>query len=289
VSSSATLREVFAVEGPKSRALSRQNDSLLAGLRLSAEEEIGFESRDGTPIHGFLLTPPGHRRGTRLPTILQIHGGPVSQYACELHPEWQLYAARGYAVVAANPRGSSGRGEEFSRVISGDWGNKDAQDVIAAVDFAVARGVADPKRLGLGGWSYGGMLVNYVISQDTRFKAATSGASISNMLAGYGTDMYIREWETEVGKPWLATEAYLKLSSPFLHADRIVTPTLFLCGEDDFDVPLLNTEQMYQALRSLGRETQLVIYPGQSHGLSKPSYLRDRVARYLGWFDRYLK
>jgi dipeptidyl aminopeptidase/acylaminoacyl peptidase len=165
-----------------------------------------------------------------------------------------MLAARGYLVVGANPRGSSGRGQAFSKAIWADWGNKDAQDVLAAVDYAVSRGLADPARLGVGGWSYGGMLTNYVIAQDTRFKAACSGSSISNIIAGYGTDQYIREYEAELGTPWKNIEGWMKVSFPFLHADRIVTPVLFLCGDKDFNVPLLNSEQMYQALRSLGRD-----------------------------------
>lgn len=132
------------------------------------------------------------------------------------------------------------------------------------------------------------MLTNYVIAQDTRFKAACSGASTSNILAGYGTDQYIREYEAELGKPWTNPAAWMKVSFPFLHADRIVTPTLFLCGDKDFNVPLLNSEQMYQALRSLGRDTQLVIYPGEFHDINKPSYQRDRLERYLAWYDKYL-
>ncbi len=132
------------------------------------------------------------------------------------------------------------------------------------------------------------MMTNYTIAQDTRFKAAVSGAGISNILAGYGTDQYIRDYENELGQPWRSLDAWLHVSFPFLHADRIVTPTLFLCGEKDFNVPLLNSEQMYQALRSLGRDTMLVIYPGQYHGLTTPSYLRDRLERYLTWYDRYL-
>jgi dipeptidyl aminopeptidase/acylaminoacyl peptidase len=153
----------------------------------------------------------------------------------------------------------------------------------------VSQGLADPARLGVGGWSYGGILTNYVIAQDRRFKAAVSGASASNILAGYGTDQYVREYEGELGVPWQHADVWLKLSSPFLHADRIVTPTLFLCGDKDFNVPLLNSEQMYQALRSLGVETQLVIYPGEHHGISKPSHLRDRMERYVAWYDRFLK
>jgi dipeptidyl aminopeptidase/acylaminoacyl peptidase len=221
--------------------------------------------------------------------VLRIHGGPVSQFANEFDFAWQLLAAQGYAVVAANPRGSSGRGEKFSMAIWADWGNKDGQDVLAAVDYAVAQGVADPSRLGVGGWSYGGILTNQVIARDQRFKAATSGAGQSNVLAGYGTDQYVREYEAELGTPWGNTAAWLRVSYPFLHADRIVTPTLFLCGDRDFNVPLLNSEQMYQALKSLGRETQLVIYPGEHHGIKKPSYQRDRLERYLDWYGRYLK
>ena len=144
------------------------------------------------------------------------------------------------------------------------------------VDDAVGRGLADPDKLGVGGWSYGGMSTNYLIASTTRFKAATSGASISNVFAGYGTDQYIRDYENELGTPWSQPEVWSRISYPFLHADRIKTPTLFLCGESDFNVPLLNSQQMYQALRSLGVPTELVIYPGQFHGLRKPSYLLDR-------------
>jgi dipeptidyl aminopeptidase/acylaminoacyl peptidase len=281
--------EVFAVEGGELRPLSRQNNQWLAGIQLAAVEEISFKSHDGTPINGFLVKPIGYQTGSRAPTVLRIHGGPVSQFSNEFDFEWQLLAAEGFAVVAANPRGSSGRGEKFSLAIWADWGNKDGQDVLAAVDHAVAQGIADPNRLGVGGWSYGGILTDQVIARDQRFKAATSGAGLANALAGYGTDQYVREYEAELGTPWGNTPAWLKVSYPFLHADRIVTPTLFLCGERDFNVPLLNSEQMYQALRSLGRETQLVIYPGEHHGIRKPTYQRDRLQRYVEWYQRYLR
>ena len=133
------------------------------------------------------------------------------------------------------------------------------------------------------------MMTTYTIASDTRFKAAASGAGIANMLAGYGTDQYIAQYELELGPPWKSLDKYLRISYPFLHADRIKTPVLFMCGEKDFNVPLLNSEQMYQALRSIGIETQLVIYPGQFHGISKPSYLQDRAQRYLDWFGKHLK
>jgi dipeptidyl aminopeptidase/acylaminoacyl peptidase len=288
-SSPTAPHEVFALEGTELRPLSRQNDQWLRSIQLAPVEEISFPSRDGTSINGFLVRPVGYRSGSRVPSVLRIHGGPVYQFSNEFNLEWQLLAADGYAVIAANPRGSSGRGEKFSTAIWADWGNKDGQDVLAAVDYAIGQGIADSTRLGVGGWSYGGILTNQVIARDPRFKAATSGAGQSNALAGYGTDQYVKEYEAELGTPWGNTEAWLRVSYPFFHADRIVTPTLFLCGEKDFNVPLLNSEQMYQALKSLGRETQLVIYPGEYHSIEKPSYERDRLQRYLSWYARFLK
>jgi dipeptidyl aminopeptidase/acylaminoacyl peptidase len=281
--------EVYAMDAKEPRMISNQNTELMSKLKLSPLEEISFRSKDGTVINGFVVKPVDYQPGKKYPTILRIHGGPVWQFYNNFHFDWQLYAARGYAVAAANPRGSSGRGEAFAKAIYADWGNKDADDVLAAVDYVTSQGVADAERLGIGGWSYGGILTNYVISRDRRFKAAASGAGISNVLAGYGTDMYIREYEAELGTPWGNTALWLRLSHPFLKADRIKTPTLFLCGEKDFNVPLLNSEQMYQALRSLGIDTQLVIYPGEYHEIAKPGYLRDRLERHLAWYDKYLK
>lgn len=281
--------EVYALGASAPRPLSRQNEAWLAGKQLASVEETQFPSRDGTTIHGFLVKPPGFREGRKYPAILRIHGGPVMQFANAFSGEWQALAGAGYVVLAANPRGSSGRGEDFAKAIYADWGNKDGEDVLAAVDHAVAAGVADPKRLGVGGWSYGGILTNHVIARDGRFKAAVSGAGIGNALTGYGTDMYIREYETELGLPWEKPEVYQRVSYPFLNAGRIDTPTLFLCGEKDFNVPLVNSEQMYQALKSRKVPTQLVIYPGQYHGIEIPSYQIDRMQRYLDWYGRYLR
>lgn len=279
---------IYALEGNRLRALSHHNDEWLAGASLGTTEEISFASKDGTRISGLVVKPPNYIPGQRYPTLLWIHGGPVSQYANSFSLPWQIFASQGYVVVAANPRGSSGRGEAFTTAIYRDWGGKDSEDVLAAVDHVVRQGIADPNRLGVGGWSYGGILTNAVIAKDTRFKSASSGASISNVLAGYGTDMYIREYEMELGLPWKDLDTYLHNSYAFLHADRIKTPTLFLCGEQDFNVPLLNSEQMYQALRSLGVPTQLIIYPGEHHGIRKPSYVKDRMQRYLDWHGKYL-
>ena len=280
--------EVFAFNGKDLRPLSHQNDKLLTQLNLATTDEISFKSKDGTEIHGFLVKPPNFQPGKKYPTLLMLHGGPVGQFTNQFMFNWQLFATRGYVVIAVNPRGSSGRGEAFSKAIYADWGNKDAQDIIAGVNYAIATGIADPLRLGIGGWSYGGMLTNYTIAQDTRFKAAVSGASASNILATYGTDEYIYDYEQELGVPWKNLDTWLRISFPFLHADRIVTPTLFMGGDKDVSVPLHNSEQMYQALKSLGIDTQLVVYPGQSHGISKPSYQRDVLERHLAWYDKYL-
>jgi dipeptidyl aminopeptidase/acylaminoacyl peptidase len=280
--------EVYAWDGHgQPREISHQND-WMKDIKLGQVQEIAFKSKDGTDVHGFLVKPPNAPPG-RQPTILRIHGGPQSQFDNEFEFEWQILAAHGYAVVAANPRGSTGRGEKYCAGIYANWGGPDVQDELAAVDYAVKTGVADPNRLGVGGWSYGGMLTNYVIASDTRFKAATSGASISDILGGYGNDQYAYDYETELGVPWKNTAAWIKVSFPFLHADRIKTPTLFLGGDEDMNVPLHNGEQMYQALKSMGIDTQLVIYPGQYHGLTVPSYLRDHFQRYVGWYDKHLK
>jgi dipeptidyl aminopeptidase/acylaminoacyl peptidase len=157
------------------------------------------------------------------------------------------------------------------------------------MDHVQKIGLADPERLGIGGWSYGGILTNYTIATDTRFKAGTSGAGSSNQITMYGTDQYISQYENEIGPPWKAQDLWIKISYPFFHADRIKTPTLFLGGEKDFNVPLIGGEQMYQALKSLGVDTGLVIYPNQFHGIRIPSYQKDRLERYLAWYDKYLK
>ena len=282
--------EIFAVEKNNLRDLTKQTEAFMKDLRLARVDETKFKSADGTEVHGFIvnsLDPPA--AGTKPPALLRPHGGPQSQYACEFSFDAQLFAANGYTVIMPNPRGSTGRGEKFAMGIFADWGHRDVEDDLAAVDDAITRGLADPDRLGVGGWSYGGISTNYLIATTTRFKAATSGASISNVLAGYGTDQYILDYENELGVPWKNAETWMRISYPFLHADKIKTPTLFLCGENDFNVPLLNTEQMYQALRSQGVPTELVIYPGQNHGLKKPSYIIDRYKRYLDWYAKWIK
>jgi dipeptidyl aminopeptidase/acylaminoacyl peptidase len=282
--------EISALEpGGGLRRLTTVNDEFLKGITLGKVQRFKVKSADGTPVDGFLTLPPNVAPGVKLPTILRIHGGPVSQYTTGFNLEWQLFAAHGFAVVSANPRGSSGYGRAFSRALWADWGNPDFQDVMAAVDHVVAMGVADPERLGVGGWSYGGILTDYVITKSTRFKAAISGASEANYLANYGTDHYQREWETELGLPWRNTALWIRLS-PWFNVEKVTTPTLIMCGQLDMNVPLLNSEQLYQALRRINKvETELVIYPGEHHGFRRPSHIKDRFDRYLAWYGRLLK
>jgi len=279
--------EVSAVAGAELRRLTHVNDEFLKGIRLAETRRLKVKSADGTEVDAFLTIPPD-AAGKRVPALLRIHGGPVSQFSTGWQLDWQVFAAHGYAVITANPRGSSGYGRAFSRALFGDWGNKDFEDVMAAVDQAIALGVADPDRLGVGGWSYGGILTNYVVVKSRRFKAGISGASETNYLANYGTDHYQKEWEGELGLPWENPELWIRLS-PFFQVKKIETPLLLMCAGDDVNVPCLNSEQLYQALRRLGRSTELVIYPGQGHGLTRPSFLADRFERSLAWYDQYLK
>jgi dipeptidyl aminopeptidase/acylaminoacyl peptidase len=271
--------------------LSHQNDALFAELQLAGTEEVAFPSQDGTDIHGLLTKPVGHVTGTKVPLLLRIHGGPNGQDQHAFSFERQWFAANGYGVLAVNYRGSAGRGAAFSKAIAADWGHFEVDDLRAGIDYVIKMGLADPARVGVGGWSYGGILTDYLIASDTRFKAATSGAGTGFTVAFYGTDQYIIQYDYEIGPPWepQAWATYQKISYPFLHADRIKTPTLFLGGERDFNVPVQGGQQMYQALRSLGVDAQLVIYPNEFHGITRPSYVRDRYERYLAWYDKYLK
>ena len=283
--------EVKAIEGATLRQITHQNDPLLAELQLGKTEEVSFKSATGPEVHGLLTKPFGYVEGTKAPFLLRIHGGPNGQDQHSFAAERQLFAANGYAVLAVNYRGSSGRGAKFSRSIWADWGHYEVEDLLAGVDQVIRMGVADPTRLGVGGWSYGGILTDYLIATDNRFKAATSGAGTAFTVAFYGTDQYIIQYDYEIGPPWnpKSWETYQKLSYPFLHADRIKTPTLFLGGEKDFNVPVQGGQQMYQALRSLGIDTQLIIYPNENHGIARPSYVRDRYERYLAWYEKYVK
>ncbi len=288
--------EIYAFESGEIRKLSAHNDPLLNEIKLGAVEDISFPSKDKTEVHGLLIKPPDYQPGKKYPTLLWIHGGPNGQddhsLDFSLYPlalERQFFAAHGYVVLAINYRGGSGRGAAYARSIYADWGDHEVADLLAGVDYAIKQGIADPERLGVGGWSYGGILTDYTIATDPRFKAAISGAGSANQLSMFGSDQYVLQYVNELGPPWRNENVWMKVSYPFFHADRIHTPTLFMGGLKDFNVPVAGGEQMYEALRNLGVPTELVVYPSQYHLFTRPSYIHDRLGRYLAWFDRYLK
>ncbi len=272
------------------RKLTRNNDDLLAGIELAEIENVHFPSADGTEIEGFVFKPSDFREGKRYPTLLRIHGGPVSQYTYGWDYEAQLFAANGYLVVCTNPRGSSGYGKAFQMGIWQSWGEKDTEDVIAGVDHVIELGWADPELLGVGGWSYGGILTNYVITQTQRFKAAIAGAAGAHWISSYGHDEYQRWYRLEFGNPWepAARDLFEKLS-PYNDVDKVTTPTMWVRGKEDWNVPIIHAEMMYQAVKSMGREALLVVYPNMHHGISLPYYRKDLHQRYLAWYDQHLK
>jgi len=280
--------EVFAQRQGELRQLTHVNDSIMDAIRIARVENVHFNAPGGPEVEGWVFFPPDFQEGTRYPTVLRIHGGPHGAYGVAWNFEAQLLAANGYLVLITNPRGSSGYGNDFSMALWQKWGIPDFQDVMAGVDHVVQRGWADPDRLGVGGWSYGGILTNYVITKSTRFKGAVSGASMGLLVANFGVDHYQLGNEREWGTPWENREMWEDLS-PWNDIDQVTTPTLFMGGESDWNVPILNSEQMYQALKRRGIDTRLVVYPGQPHGLRVPSYNVHRYKEYLAWYDRHVK
>ncbi len=279
--------ELYAFDGAVARLTEVSSESL-TGISRATVEKRRFESRDGTEVEAFFVKPVGYEEGQSYPTILWLHGGPASQFNWGYNDTAQLFAANGYAVIMPNPRGSTGYGAEFAHGTVAAWGESDYDDVMAAIDHGIEIGLVDPTRTGVGGWSYGGILTNYVITQTTRFQAAMSGASLGLVTSNYGHDQYQLMYELEFGLPWENPELWAELS-PFNKVESITTPTMWMGGEVDWNVPINNSEQMYIAMKRLGRETQLVVYPDEHHGIRRPSFQRDRFERWINWFDRYLK
>jgi dienelactone hydrolase len=268
--------EIFTIPDGKLTRITHVNDAFISQVKLTAPEYVKFKSKDGTIVSGYLYKPIDYVAGKKYPAILRPHGGPVWAYYAEFTPLAQLFAANGYVVLYPNPRGSTGYGQAYAKAIDADWGNKDFQDDMAMVDYAIAQGLVDPGKLGVGGWSYGGISTDFIITQTTRFKAAISGAGAALFASMYGHDRYIRDYEYELGYPWKDRAVWDKVS-PFYKIENVTTPTLFMGGDIDWNVPILGGEQMYQALKSLGRETELVVYPGEYHEFKAPSHLKDRL------------
>ena len=280
--------EVFTLPGGKLTQITHTNDALMNQLKLTHGEYVRFKSKDGTVVSGYLYKPTDYASGKKYATILRPHGGPVWAYYAEFDHLPQLLAANSYAVLFPNPRGSTGYGQKYTQAIWADWGNKDFQDDMAMVDYAIEQGIADPDKLAVGGWSYGGISTDFIITQTGRFKAAISGAGGALFASSYGHDHYQRDYEAELGHPWENKAVWEKVS-PFYRINTVTTPTLFMGGEIDWNVPILGGEQMYQALKRLGRTTELVVYPGEYHEFKAPSHIKDRLERYLAWYGHYVK
>ena len=282
-----TPAEIYTLENGKTKKLTHIHDGFLSTIKKIHVQGFQSVSADKNIVSGILYLPDAAARN--LPLVLFIHGGPVAQDEYSFDQARQMLAAGGFAVAAVNYRGSSGRGYAYSKAIYGDWGNKEVQDIVGAANHLIKMGIADSNRLAIGGWSYGGILTNYTIAKDTRFKAAVSGAGSSFQFTMYGTDQYVKQYDDELGPPWRNFQKWVNLSYPFLNVQKIKTPTLFMASEKDFNVPVAGAEQMYQAFKYEGISTELIIYPGQNHGLSVPSYIAHRYQRHLDWFKKFLK
>lgn len=265
-----------------------------AGLTLSAPEEIWFDTYDGKKIQGWIVKPPDFDPQRKYPLILEIHGGPHTQYGVAFFHEFQFLAAQGYVVLYTNPRGSKGYGEAFTAAIRGNWGEPELNDLMAGVDYAIAQGYVDPGRLGATGGSYGGFMTNWAVSHTDRFKAAVTQRSVTNMMSMAGTcDVQLMGDRTYFpSEVWEDPTLYWKLS-PLSYVQNINTPLLILHSEGDLRCPIEQGEQLFIALKRLKREVEFVRYPGEaSHDLSRngpPDLRLDRLERILQWMDKHLQ
>ena len=290
-----TAPEAFVapVQSPTPVQVSRANADL-PQLPLGRTEVIRWNGPDELEIEGLLTYPVEYQEGRRYPLLLVIHGGPTGVFrqffiASSTGYPLATFATRGYAILRPNPRGSSGYGKDFRYANYGDWGGGDYQDLMAGVDHVIALGVADPDRMGVMGWSYGGYMTSWIITQTKRFKAASVGAGITNLFSMTGTSDipgFIPDYFG--GEAWDRTEAYLKHSAMF-HMKGVSTPTLIQHGERDERVPLSQGLELYNALVRQGVPTRMVVYPRTPHGPREPKFLQHLMQDNLDWFDKYLK
>jgi dipeptidyl aminopeptidase/acylaminoacyl peptidase len=259
-----------------------------AKVPLLTPEFVRYTSFDGRSIEGALLAPGGRRPVTPMRTVVLIHGGPTSSWRDTYEAWGQMLASRGFAVFYPNVRGSTGYGHDFMTLNRGDWGGGDFKDVMAGVDWLEKERIADPEKLGIAGWSYGGYMASWAITQTNRFKAAVTGAGMSDLAMEFGTEDGPSYDEWFYGLPYEKPEGFRK-SSPLTYITRAKTPTLILQGDDDVIDPLGQSAALYRALKRYGVECELVQYPREGHGLREEKHLTDRLTRIVGWFEKYLQ
>ena len=251
-----------------------------------------FESTDGTEVEGWVIPPVGYREGDGRdwPMVLNMHGGPHGAYGNSFSFDFHLQSGKGFFVVYTNPRASTGYGEAFRWGTWGSWGDEDYDDVMAGVDVALSKYPIDEARMGLTGYSYGGYLTNWIITQNDRFSAAVAGAGISNWMSDYAVADIPRTKETEFyGTPWEEEGLEnLLASSPIVHAEGVSTPTLFVHGESDHRVPIEEAEQMYVALQKQQVPARMVRYPDSYHGGWTPWRYMHRLYSTMEWWDEWL-
>ncbi|MET1161446.1 MAG: S9 family peptidase, partial [Pseudoxanthomonas sp.] len=284
--------EIWSLANGKARALTSTNPQVARWLRGRLREISWKSSRDGLQIHGLLMLPPDYEPGKPLPTLVQVHGGPAwawwSGWLGSWHEWAQLLASHGYAVLMPNPRGSEGQGSAFTELARNDWGGADYQDVLDGLDQITRDGIADPQRLAIGGWSYGGYLSAWAVTQDARFKTAIVGAGVIDigaMALTTDTPDYLPGY---FGNPVTNRAAYDR-HSPIRYADKVKVPVLILHGEQDKRVPIALAEQFYGALKFNGTPVRMVRYPRGPHWFHEREHERDVLQRVLDWLDAELK
>jgi dipeptidyl aminopeptidase/acylaminoacyl peptidase len=271
------------------RQVSHLNDSWKQ-YRLSAPEFYKYKSFDGLEIEAALLRPAGADAKVALPLIALIHGGPTGNWQDSIEVWGQLLATHGYAVFYPNIRGSVGYGQNFIEMNRGDWGGADFKDVMWGVKDLISRGIADPAKLGIGGWSYGGYMAEWALTQTNDFKAAVSGAGLSNLISEYGSEEHPSYDEWFYGVPYESDSLVKYLnSSPFTQLKNVKRPILILQGEADTTDPPGQSQELYRGLKHYGAETELVLYPREPHGLREEKHLVDRLSRMLAWYDAHVK
>ena len=282
--------DVAVMSGGKTHQMTRLNDLSLAGKSLGTLREVSVTAPDGSPVPSWILLPPGYRDGTRVPTILEIHGGPYASYGPHFSTDYQLYAAAGYAVLYTNPRGSTGYGQAFADGIEKTYPDSNTADLLAAVDAAVATGIADPNNLFVTGGSGGGVLTAWLVGKTDRFKAAASQKPVINWtsmaLTADGVPFFGPYWMG--GLPWENYQSYWA-RSPLSLIGNVKTPTLVVVGAEDYRTPVSESEQLYSALKLKGVPTMLVKVPNASHGgiAARPSQSAAKASAIIAWFDKY--